>query len=82
MFGPAASGNTNGSFFLPLIWKRLPLTFPISEKENMTLKQIPNKTNSSLQMTMIQKNLIYFFTVAAPDDEKLIKVSNICYSKN
>lgn len=31
MFGPAASGNTNGSFFLPLIWKRFPLTLPISE---------------------------------------------------
>ena len=29
---PHASGNTRGSDFFPLIWKRFPLTLPISEK--------------------------------------------------
>ena len=37
MLGPAASGNTNGSFFFPLIWNRLPLTLPISEKKKKIL---------------------------------------------
>ena len=31
--GPEPSGRTKGSAFFPFIWKRLPRTLPISEKE-------------------------------------------------
>ena len=57
---PHASGNTRGSDFFPLIWKRFPLTLPISEMRNKKFYECLYISNESLlQAKLVTVTIAY-----------------------